>query len=268
MEALSFSHLPHYHFSANRQFEPGERHINRIYELSVLLLVRKGVLRFTENGVPVEVKAGEYYIQKPNVVHTGAVASDQPNYYFIHFSGHYNKKGALPTKGTFDIESTQPFIEALDKTISADKIESEAAFFRLLIHLKNTSTKLSNAEIIRRHILQHYSEPIDLDSIGKIVFLSKNQVINTFRNEYGVTPYQFLLQFRLQKACELLLATNAPLNEVCFSTGFDEYSTFYRAFKSKYNISPAEYRLAQSINSELKDVYFDKANNSPNLPTT
>lgn len=262
MKSLSFSKLPHYDFSANRQFEPGECHINRIYELSVLLIVRKGILRFTENGVPVEVKAGEYYIQQPNMYHRGPVPSDEPNYFFVHFKGYYSKAGALPLRGQFDINEIQPIIEELELLgISAEKIEYENIFYKLLIALKNGSKKVSDAEIIRKYLLDNYKEDVDLDKIAKTSALSKNQVINTFKNRYNVTPYQFLLDFRLQKACEMILATDTPIREVCFSSGFTDYTAFYKAFKHKYDVSPAEYRTVHSAEAVPDSIYFNKENN-------
>ena len=262
MKSLSFSKLPHYDFSANRQFEPGEYHINRIYELSVLLLVRKGTLRFSENGVPVEVKAGEYYIQQPNLYQQGLVPSDEPNYFFVHFRGNYSKAGALPLRGHFDINKIQPIIEELELLgISAEKIEYENIFYKLLIALKTGTAKVSDAEMIRKYILDNYKEDVDLDKIAKTSALSKNQVINTFKNKYNVTPYQFLLDFRLQKACEMILATDTPIREVCFSSGFTDYTAFYKSFKHKYNVSPAEYRTVHSAEAVPDSIYFNKENN-------
>ena len=52
MDYLSFEKMPHFIFGSNRQFTENEHHITRIYDMSVLLLMRKGVLRFTENGTP------------------------------------------------------------------------------------------------------------------------------------------------------------------------------------------------------------------------
>ena len=86
MEKLSFEKMPHYIFSVNRQFEKNEYHMNRIFNESVLILMRKGVLRFNENGVPVQLNAGEYYIQKAGLNQQGVTPSDSPNYFFIHFS--------------------------------------------------------------------------------------------------------------------------------------------------------------------------------------
>ena len=150
MKNLSFEKLPHYFFSANRQFEENECHMTRIYGLSVLLLVRKGVLRFTENDVPAEVGAGEYYIQKPNLYQRGPRPSDAPNYYFIHFMGHYSNGGALPVRGKFNIDHIQPIIqelEALDN--SAEKIEYECLFYKLLMTLKNDLDEKPRAEKMR-----------------------------------------------------------------------------------------------------------------------
>lgn len=267
MKSLGFSKLPHYHFSANRQFEPGEHHINRIYELSVLLIVRKGILRFTENGVPVEVKAGEYYIQQPNIFQQGPIASDEPNYFFVHFKGNYSKAGALPLRGQFDIDKIQPIIEELERLgISAEKIEYENVFYKLLIALKNGTAKITDAELIRKYLLDNYNSDIDLETIAKISALSKNQVINTFRNVYSVTPYQFLLEFRLQKACEMILATDTPIREVCFSSGFTDYTAFYKSFKHKHGVSPAEYRNSHSAEAVPNNLYFNKKDNQESRP--
>lgn len=71
MLKLSFDELPHYLFSDNRQFLPEERHIDRLCGEDVLLLVRKGVLRFHEDGVLAELHAGEYYIQRAGLYQQG-----------------------------------------------------------------------------------------------------------------------------------------------------------------------------------------------------
>lgn len=266
MEALSFSKMPHYHFSANRQFEPGECHMNRIYGLSVLLIVRKGVLRFSENGVPIEVKGGEYYIQQPNLLQQGIVPSDEPNYFFVHFRGHYSVSGALPLRGRFDIDKIQPIIEELELLgISAERIEYETVFYKLLIALKNGETKISDAETIRKYLLNHYESEVDLNKIAKISALSKNQVINVFKKKYNVTPYQFLLDFRLEKASEMILATDIPIGEICFMSGFTDYTAFYKSFKRKYDVSPFEYRENHSASAVPDKLYFNRKNNREDI---
>lgn len=257
MEKLSFEQLPHYFFSANRQFEKNELHINRIYELSVLLLMRKGVLKFTENGVPVEVSAGEYYIQQAGMYQQGVVPSDSPNYYFIHFEGHFSKAGALPIRGKFNIDVIQPIISEIEMLgEAAEKLEYEQLFYKLLTALKTNLNVTSVAETLRTYILEHYKENLTLDNFAKFSLLSKNQTINVFKDTYGMTPHKFLVEFRLKKAGELILATDYPINEICFAVGFTEYSGFYKAFTKKYGNSPQDYRSRHSTIA-FDDIYFN-----------
>ena len=58
-EYLSSEKLPQFLFSHDRAFQPGEKHVTRVCPEDVLLLMFSGVLRFTEDGVPVEVRGGE-----------------------------------------------------------------------------------------------------------------------------------------------------------------------------------------------------------------
>lgn len=80
-EYLSSEKLPQFLFSHDRAFQPGEKHVTRVCPEDVLLLMFSGVLRFTEDGVPVEVRGGEYYIQKRGLSQQGQVPSDCPVYY-------------------------------------------------------------------------------------------------------------------------------------------------------------------------------------------
>ena len=74
------------YFNASlRFFKKEERHITRLCSCDVLLLVFDGIMRFSEDGVPVEVRAGEYYIQRKNLYQTGDAVSDYPKYLYVHF---------------------------------------------------------------------------------------------------------------------------------------------------------------------------------------
>lgn len=257
MEYLSFEKLPHYIFSANRQFAQGEKHMNRTFNESVLVLVRKGVLRFREGGVDVEVNEGEYYIQKAGLKQEGVEPSDEPNYFFIHFKGHFAHNG-LPLRGTFNIEDTQKIVAEMEKLgNTAEKLDYDSLFYLLLRLLRREMHRETPAERIRTYLINHYNENITIESLTKLVYRSQNQVINIFKTAYSTTPYRFLLDFRLLKAAELLIATDIPVKDVGFKVGFVEYTGFYKAFEKKYAKSPIEYRKAHLINSFPQGIYFD-----------
>lgn len=63
----------------------------------------------------------------------------------------------------------------------------------------------------------------------------------------------------------MILATDTPIREVCFSSGFTDYTAFYKSFKHKYNVSPAEYRTVHSAESVPDSIYFNKENNREDM---
>ena len=79
--------VPAYLAASFRTFSPGEFHVTRNAPYSVLLLLMKGTLRFEEDGISVEVKAGEYYIQRAGLTQHARQPSDMPHYFYIHFVG-------------------------------------------------------------------------------------------------------------------------------------------------------------------------------------
>lgn len=240
---LSFKKLPTYVFSANRQFYPGEKHITRRYNKSVLLLVRSGVLNFEEDGRPVSLSSGEYYIQMPNLLQRGIVSSESPNYYFIHFDGYYSKGGSLPLRGTFDVDKIQKIINRFDSLEKTDEIlQKEEIFCELLLALKNQFSASSIADSIRLYIIDNLSKNINLDLIAKHFFFSKNQVINIFKKKYDITPHQFILKERIKSAQELIISTDIPLNNISTMVGFNDYSNFYKTFTVITGYSPQDYK--------------------------
>lgn len=256
MVKLNLQRLPHYVFSSNRQFNKNEKHICRIYDMSVLILMRKGILRFNEDNTPIELKRGEYYIQRPNLFQEGVVPSDQPNYYFIHFSGHYSLDGSLPLRGTFDVDEIQNIIDQFDSLKdSAEKIEKEILFYQILTILKKNSTQKSITETLHDYILDNYNKDLKLEDFCEITYLSKNQTINIFKNAVGITPHQFLIKTRLKKACEMIISTDEPFKSISYKVGFSDYTNFYKLFHQEYGISPNEYREKISNNKLPEGLY-------------
>jgi len=94
---------------------------------------------------------------------------------------------------------------------------------------------------ISKFISEHLQEAISLDILAEQVHLSKYHLERVFKAATGVTIHNFVTQKRLIMACELIWS-GTPLNELCFLCGFQNYSSFFRNFKSVYGISPLEYK--------------------------
>ncbi len=248
---LSFDIAPILNYFNIRQFLPGEKHIARIFNEHVLLLVYKGVLRFVDGDAEVEVYPGQYYIQRANNYQGGHIESDSPNYYYFHFSGEINENGLLPLRGTFDLAEMEVILhQLLMLPLNASLVERQSYFYAILTELLYQNTTTTVEGTIKNFIQQHYKENITINDFEKLVFLSKNQIINIFKATYNETPYQYIQKLRLNEACELLLSTERSLDIIATSVGFNDYSCFYKAFYKRFKMSPSDYR---KIRPDRKD---------------
>lgn len=70
--------------------------------------------------------------------------------------------------------------------------------------------------------------------------VSASRLYSLFRERLGKTPHQSLLQYRMEKAMQMLIR-NQPLKQVVNACGFESESGFIRAFKRRYGLPPGEY---------------------------
>ncbi|MBQ4575507.1 MAG: helix-turn-helix domain-containing protein [Clostridia bacterium] len=105
-----------------------------------------------------------------------------------------------------------------------------------------SESKKSTADRILTYIAAHYREPISLCELSSQFYLSQNQIIRIIRTRTGYAPHEYLMRYRLTKACELLQGTSDPIGEIGRSVGYDNSSHFSARFRALYGISPGEYR--------------------------
>lgn len=93
------------------------------------------------------------------------------------------------------------------------------------------------------YISEHLSSELSLEEIAGSLFVSKYHLSHAFSREVGVSVYRYITLRRLMMARQQL-AEGEPAGQVCRSCGFADYTSFYRAFKSEYGISPREFAAA------------------------
>lgn len=238
---LHHSPVPDYYICAKKVFEVGEEHVTRIYGRSVLILMLSGNLRFLENGEPVSLEKGEFYIQQQRILQEGLPLDDPPTYYYIEFNGHFSSEGALPLRGRFDSNIITPLFEEMLN--SGNGFFKNAQLNRILAMLSGEyESNGSTAHLVKRYIDSNYASPITVTDIADHFGYSQDHITRIFKKEFGITPHKRLTEVRLKQAVWLLQNTDISIERISAAVGFADFSVFWRAFKKKYFLSPREIR--------------------------
>ncbi|MDJ0654739.1 MAG: AraC family transcriptional regulator [Xanthomonadales bacterium] len=94
----------------------------------------------------------------------------------------------------------------------------------------------------RQFIEDNFDSPICLDDMAASAFMSSAHFLRQFKQQFSITPYQYLTHCRLQAAQKLLRNTEIAITDVVFASGFGNRSAFSRLFKERYGVSPMEFR--------------------------
>lgn len=84
---------------------------------------------------------------------------------------------------------------------------------------------------------ERFADPITLDDLAARFFISKSYLSHIFKKYTGISVYRYITKKRLSVAKDLLDHGAMPL-EVSTDCGFNDYSTFYRAYKAEYGLLP------------------------------
>ena len=97
-------------------------------------------------------------------------------------------------------------------------------------------------ESVMEYIQNHYTEPINLSGLSKMVGYSKDYISKLFKKETGYTITEYYIKCKLEAAKSLLLNSSCTIKEVALKTGFEHPSYFNRLFKEKVGITPSEFK--------------------------
>ena len=95
---------------------------------------------------------------------------------------------------------------------------------------------------IINYISENYHKTIDLKSLADEAAMTRSSVCRFFKNRTNKTIFQFVNEFRVGKACQLLINGDHSISEICFSTGFNSITSFNRVFKNYKNVTPGEFK--------------------------
>lgn len=91
---------------------------------------------------------------------------------------------------------------------------------------------------------ENYANGISCEEISSLIGIGKFSFIRNFKSQVGKTPYEYLLDLKIEKAKKMLKSNEFSITEISLLCGFSSHSHFTSTFKKKIGISPIEYKTS------------------------
>lgn len=210
------------------------------------------------------VKSGQGFMIFPGQINTYIADSKLPwEYAWIEFDG-LRVKEAL---GATDLSLNMPVYHSHSKELR-EKLAEEMLYivhnpkeppFHLIGHLylfldyllqSAKSTKIvQNGRMsdyyikeAMNYIEQNFQNNISIEDIAAVCGINRSYFGKIFKNSVGQSPQEFLMNYRMIKATELLKLTSLSIADIGSAVGYENQLHFSRAFKNIYGVSPREWR--------------------------
>ncbi len=160
----------------------------------------------------------------------------------VVFSGEIKKDVGLRMEGI-------QFENQLERLLTLIKILNDLALSneRTLLNAESysLSTNFKDNERIKlifNYIRQNFSREVSLPDIASIIHMTPQSFCRFFKKSTKKTFVQFLNEYRMNHAIKLLIDTDLDIKTICYETGFNNLSNFFRVFKRTTGFTPEAYR--------------------------
>jgi len=173
---------------------------------------------------------------------------------FINVSGSlldsliegYNLKNLYYFKG-LDLKEEMHNILQLAKENKKDSTEEiicilNKIFFKMRAYVKSKKNTPDVAEKMKEYLRNHAASKFKMEQLCKYISHSESQTIKIFKKAYGITPYAYFLDKKMNLAKGMLLNTNLSVKQIAHNLGFTDEYYFSNVFKQKNGMSPMKYR--------------------------
>ncbi len=132
---------------------------------------------------------------------------------------------------------------------AADSVDDTLEWLRQMIDVLKKQISVVEEEnqtinILKNYIREHLDEKLSREQLASIVYLSPGYVTRLFKQETGVSLFDYIVTCRVERAGELLCQKDIPVGDIAQMVGYDNFSYFSELFKKRTGLSPSDYRRA------------------------
>lgn len=263
-EAFPF-YIKEFGYTSDRKISFGHKVAYNDY---LILYSIDGTARFTKSQSTQYVQQNTIVVTACNTPITFTTVSKEWHYYYFILGGSHAKffYNHVRTKNNMILDN--PFTSILDDFMDIYDLLTDlkpihddtwkymnismllhkifASIYDLNANVnavkKMTPAKETHVNLAVKYIQEHYKEPIDVDSVCSEIGFSKYYFCKLFKKQQGLTIHQYLNDYRIKNAKELLAYSKLSVNTIATQVGFKNSLTFIRAFERTVNMTPSEYR--------------------------
>jgi AraC-like DNA-binding protein len=232
--------------------------------------VAKGTMNVYYNGIEHSVKQG-FFLLPPdlpqdynNIKNTGEF-----EIYWIHFTGYgaaeFLRQCGLDAPGIYNtgvMNELPNLIEILVRELNFKKLNFELMTESSLMHILSIAARRVNSlyqnikevtdirmQKALEYIYLNYAGNISIQELADYVNFSPSRFSALFKKSFGLFPLQYIINYRIKRACDYLRHTDLSITEIANMVGLEDSLYFSRIFKKQTGFSPSQYR--NSMNSEI-----------------
>lgn len=276
--------LPDYGiYVESHRHDPGFKTDTHFHPFASLFYIISGKGTCFVSGSEFEVSANNAILLESDVPHQ---LIDKPNFpmtvLVVYFNGEIEKQNSHLLNDLYrekvvteiSLHRCMTIRNELRKMLDEQQSRSvdycEAVkqnFSRIILQLKRSLAEKTEGQIkspssefrvqqVLKYVEERFYEPPSLAEAARLGCLSTRQFTNICRKITNQSYLQYVNFLRIKKSADLLKKTSMSVAAIAFETGFEDLSTFYRAFKRYCKTSPQDYR------SNPKVDYFDDVRNN------
>lgn len=231
-------------FTGHEKCKSGHSYTYYDCEYHIVHYCISGRGRVVKDGVHHDVTPGSLFLIRPGET-VGYTADLQDPWEYVWIAFDFDGSDIFSGLPIVSEVSTDNFISVAERTDDGDcdRFFAAGTIYMLLSELlKNKTTeKIDYPKNVKRFIQLRYREDISVEQIARSLNINRRYMSRIFKERYGKTVMDYLVEYRLKKASEQLLS-GLGVAEAAARAGYHDVFNFSKMFKKKYSVSPAEYK--------------------------
>jgi len=246
--------------------DPGHAYGPTIRTDYLMHYILSGKGTFTTQGKTYELKKHQAFLIYPRVETFYQADEEDPwHYIWVGFNGI--RAEACMSHANFSQE--HPIVEfenegilyncikqmlASSQLTYANDLKRESCLYHFLAtlieeqYVKNATDKIRDypfkvyVDHAIEFIAHNYASNVRINDIANYIGINRSYLTNCFKRSLNMSPQEYLIQFRINKACSLLKSTKDSIHSIAAQVGYENPLVFSKAFKTFIGISPKSYR--------------------------